>query len=109
MLDRVAATWTLDDAEAWWSRHERGQHAAETLSASAVVAATVAAGAEVTRDSRAPATPSAPSAAPSSAAPSSAAPPSTGSSGPPATPPQGSRTVSQGLDQTAFFDTSDDE
>jgi len=24
MLDRVASTWTLDDAEAWWSRHERG-------------------------------------------------------------------------------------
>jgi serine/threonine protein kinase len=25
MLDRVAAQWTLDDAEAWWGRHERGQ------------------------------------------------------------------------------------
>src|SRR6185369_3466621 len=25
MLDRVAATWSLDDAEAWWSRRERGQ------------------------------------------------------------------------------------
>jgi serine/threonine protein kinase len=25
MLDRVIQTWTLDDAEAWWSRHERGQ------------------------------------------------------------------------------------
>ncbi|HEY2881761.1 MAG TPA: serine/threonine protein kinase [Pirellulales bacterium] len=27
MLDRVAAKWTLDDAEAWWSRHERKQPA----------------------------------------------------------------------------------
>jgi len=25
MLDRVATAWTLDDAEGWWSRHERGQ------------------------------------------------------------------------------------
>ena len=25
MLDRVTAVWTLDDAESWWSRHERGQ------------------------------------------------------------------------------------
>ena len=25
MLDRVAAAWTLDDAETWWSRFERGQ------------------------------------------------------------------------------------
>ncbi len=25
MLVRVIATWTIDDAEAWWSRHERGQ------------------------------------------------------------------------------------
>jgi serine/threonine protein kinase len=25
MLDRVAAVWTLDDAETWWSRFERGQ------------------------------------------------------------------------------------
>ncbi len=100
MLERVTATWTLEDAEAWWSRHERGQHAAETASGSA---ATVAPGADLTRDSRAPA----PAVTPSAAAPrSSPAPPSTGS---PAAPPQGSRTVSQGLDQTAFFDTSDDE
>ncbi len=27
MLDRVAQRWTLDEAEAWWSRHERGQSA----------------------------------------------------------------------------------
>lgn len=25
MLDRVAAVWTLEDAETWWSRFERGQ------------------------------------------------------------------------------------
>ena len=25
MLDRVTQSWSLDDAEAWWSRHERGQ------------------------------------------------------------------------------------
>lgn len=25
MLERVAAAWTLDDAETWWSRFERGQ------------------------------------------------------------------------------------
>jgi eukaryotic-like serine/threonine-protein kinase len=25
LLDRVTAAWTLDDAEGWWSRHERGQ------------------------------------------------------------------------------------
>ena len=25
MLDRVSQIWSLDDAEAWWSRHERGQ------------------------------------------------------------------------------------
>ena len=24
MLDRVTAVWTLDEAEAWWSRWERG-------------------------------------------------------------------------------------
>jgi serine/threonine protein kinase len=28
MLDRVAQSWSLDDAEAWWSRHERGQQSA---------------------------------------------------------------------------------
>jgi serine/threonine protein kinase len=100
MLDRVVATWTLDDAEAWWSRHERGQHAAETASA---LAPTIAPGADLTRDSRAPAA----AVTPSAAAPtSSPAAPSTGS---PAAQPPGSRTVSQGLDQTAFFNTSDDE
>jgi eukaryotic-like serine/threonine-protein kinase len=25
MLDRVADKWSIDDAEEWWSRHERGQ------------------------------------------------------------------------------------
>ncbi len=25
MLERVVQKWSLDDAEAWWSRHERGQ------------------------------------------------------------------------------------
>jgi hypothetical protein len=25
MLARVVCDWSLDDAEAWWSRHERGQ------------------------------------------------------------------------------------
>lgn len=25
MLDRVPHTWSVDDAESWWSRHERGQ------------------------------------------------------------------------------------
>jgi eukaryotic-like serine/threonine-protein kinase len=30
MLDRVVSNWTLDDAEAWWSRHERGQQFATT-------------------------------------------------------------------------------
>ncbi len=25
MLDRVVSSWSLDDAEAWWSRHERAQ------------------------------------------------------------------------------------
>jgi eukaryotic-like serine/threonine-protein kinase len=25
LLDRVATDWSLDDAEGWWSRHERGQ------------------------------------------------------------------------------------
>ena len=25
MLNRVAQAWTLNDAEEWWSRHERGQ------------------------------------------------------------------------------------
>ncbi len=28
MLDRVISNWSLDDAEAWWSRHERGQQSA---------------------------------------------------------------------------------
>ncbi len=28
MLDRVPQHWSLDDAESWWSRHERGQHPA---------------------------------------------------------------------------------
>lgn len=31
MLDRVAAKWTLDDAEAWWSRYERGQLTAQRV------------------------------------------------------------------------------
>jgi serine/threonine protein kinase len=33
LLDRVAATWTLDDAEGWWSRHDRGQ-VSQSLAAS---------------------------------------------------------------------------
>ncbi len=28
MLERVAQIWSLDDAESWWSRHERGQQTA---------------------------------------------------------------------------------
>ncbi len=27
LLERVPATWSLDEAEAWWSRYERGQAA----------------------------------------------------------------------------------
>lgn len=27
LLDRVTAAWSLDDAEGWWSRHDRGQQA----------------------------------------------------------------------------------
>lgn len=107
MLDRVVATWTLDDAEAWWSRHERGQRAAEAASASA---ATIAPGAGLARDSQATAAPPATStSAVTGAAMSPAASSSTGSPVSPSAPPEGSRTVSQGLDQTAFFDASDGE
>jgi serine/threonine protein kinase len=34
LLDRVTATWTLEDAEGWWSRHDRGQSQQQSLSAS---------------------------------------------------------------------------
>ncbi|MGD9646885.1 MAG: serine/threonine protein kinase [Pirellulales bacterium] len=88
MLDRVSATWTLDHAEAWWSRHERGQHAAEPASG---VAATSTSSNDATR------APGASSAAPSNG-------PAAGK-----TPEQVSRTVAQGLDQTAFFDSSSDD
>jgi serine/threonine protein kinase len=30
MLDRVPQPWSLDDAESWWSRHERGQQPSAT-------------------------------------------------------------------------------
>jgi eukaryotic-like serine/threonine-protein kinase len=30
MLDRVKQVWSLDDAEEWWSRHERGQQSPAT-------------------------------------------------------------------------------
>lgn len=29
MLDRVAEAWSLEDAESWWSRYERGQQSAK--------------------------------------------------------------------------------
>jgi len=31
MLDRVNQNWSLDDAEEWWSRHERGQQQVNTI------------------------------------------------------------------------------
>jgi serine/threonine protein kinase len=37
MLDRVTQVWSLDEAEAWWSRHERGQQAGGALPAPAAV------------------------------------------------------------------------
>ena len=33
MLDRVTQAWSLDDAEEWWSRHERGQQPNKTAEA----------------------------------------------------------------------------
>lgn len=33
MLTRVASDWSLDDAETWWSRHERSQSAAGRIAA----------------------------------------------------------------------------
>ena len=99
MLERVTATWTLDDAEAWWSRHERGQHAAETTSASAP---TLAPAVEATRDNRAPA----PTNGPAVGNPPAANAPAIG---PAPAAAKGSGTLSAGLDRTAFFDTSSDD
>jgi eukaryotic-like serine/threonine-protein kinase len=78
LLDRAptARSWTLDDAEAWWGRHERAQGAATAADSGA-------------------STPAAP-------APSTPAPPA-GNGAHPA-PPVATRTSSSGLDQTIASD-----
>jgi serine/threonine protein kinase len=97
LLDRVTATWTLDDAEGWWSRHDRGQQS-QSVSASRSHApgngnlrGTRASGPEQTVAMPATPTPQTPtSKSPSSAAPS----PGTGATG---------------FDRTMDFNPSDDD
>jgi serine/threonine protein kinase len=43
MLDRVVRSWSLDDAEAWWSRHERGQPSNDAAVTQGTMSATAAA------------------------------------------------------------------
>ncbi|MGD9722409.1 MAG: serine/threonine protein kinase [Pirellulales bacterium] len=58
MLSRVASGWSLDDAEAWWSRHERGQlQAGKSIRTYAADTATVAARQNATIDSTSSPTP----------------------------------------------------
>jgi serine/threonine protein kinase len=80
MLDRAPRTWSLDDAETWWSRHERTTQGA-TLTALGDFAATSA---------LAPATDQQPT------RPTGSAPPVT-------------RTMPQGMDRTTVFDSPDDD
>ena len=79
MLDRVAQDWSLDDAEAWWSRHERGQHPA-----AGSTAATFKESARTVNESR-----------PKPPAPANTAAPT-------------AKTVAHGLDRTADFQLPDD-
>jgi serine/threonine protein kinase len=73
LLDRAPAarSWTLEDAEAWWGRHERAQAASAANSSSQ-----------------------------SAAEPSPSQPPAPSSNGPTSTASVGSRTSTAGLDQT---------
>lgn len=80
MLDRATQSWSLDDAEEWWSRHERGQQSGG-------------------RSGGAPTTAS-PSSATDSPAPSAA----DGN----ATAAQATRTVAPGLDRTTLFNSPED-
>ena len=79
MLDRVMQTWSLDDAEEWWSRHERGQQ-----SPAASVGRTAHSGSSVT---------SSPSSLPECKSPASA---------------HSAGTIAPGFDRTMMFNPPDD-
>jgi eukaryotic-like serine/threonine-protein kinase len=78
MLDRVKQDWSLDDAEAWWSRHERGQPSADNSGRAA--------------------------ASPSGAKNS----PVTSDASPAITAPRAAGTVAPGMDRTTVFESPDD-
>jgi hypothetical protein len=81
MLDRVADAWSLDDAETWWSRHERGQQPPGSASAGA-------------------ASPSRSTAA--------TTPPANAGGNANAAPAQAPKTVAPGLDRTTVFESTED-
>jgi len=80
MLDRVAKSWSLDDAEAWWSRHERGQQSA----AAPVIRPTKGNGNGVSSAPPKPLEPKSPAA------------------------PQAMNKTASGFDRTMIFDSPDD-
>jgi serine/threonine protein kinase len=82
MLARAAGAWTSEDAEAWWSRHERQRHTA---------AGSEPGGGSVDRDAPAERGRSEPPSGPTSALRDRAA-----------------RTSAQGFDQTTCFEPADD-
>jgi serine/threonine protein kinase len=88
LLDRAltARSWTLDDAEAWWGRHERARAAGAAGSSG--------------QGSSAPGTSTPESSTPGSGAPAPSGPAATGNNGPAPAAPLGTRTATSGFDQT---------
>jgi serine/threonine protein kinase len=98
MLARVASDWSLDDAETWWSRHERSQSVAGRIAAGFGSRSTAGA---ASQPASAPASLAAPGQGASNGGPPAAAGPK------PPTP--GAGTVTPGLDRTTVFESPDDE
>jgi serine/threonine protein kinase len=100
MLTRVASDWSLDDAETWWSRHERSQSAAGRIAAGFGSRSN---GGSSSRAAVSSAASSAPAASQSSATSGSK------SDNGPRSASAGGGTVTPGLDRTTVFDSPVDD
>ena len=88
LLDRAptASSWSLDDAEAWWGRHERARAAGAAASS--------------TQGTSAPGSSTPGSGAQGAGEPAPSGPAATGASGQASAVPLGTRTAASGFDQT---------
>lgn len=101
MLDRVVTNWTLEDAESWWSRHERGQQPSGLGGSNTALPGLSASGTSLTGSA-----PKFSNSGSSHANLSSPTPPAATS--PTATPPDAGKTTPHGFDRTTDFESPED-